>query len=332
MIRRVLWLAYAAVLAVWTPKASAEPPEGTAHCTQLEEAALIDLCVLSADAMQGRLVGTPGNAKARGYLIERFGEIGLEPVGDAYAHSFTFQRRIDFRDPDDAREILEGVNLLGFLKGVEGGALMAITAHYDHLGLGEGGEIFNGADDNASGVAALLAIAEAFSQAPPRHDVVFIAFDAEEGGLNGARHFVDQPPEGLAGVDLVFNLDMVGYSPDGDIWAAGGHHTPALRPLIAAAAERALVSLKPGYDKPTGDPREDWTLLSDHGPFHLAGIPFLYLGVEDHAHYHRVSDEFEIIDPDFFLSVVVTAIDLARRLDADLPVLAQETSALRSQD
>ena len=281
-----------------------------------------DLCVLSHDAMEGRLVGTPGNALAREYIISRFQQIGLAPLGDSFEHPFSFQRRIDFRNPGSPRETIHAVNLIARIPGADSSKVMAITAHFDHVGPGENNEIYNGADDNASGVAGLLAVAEHFMMNPPAHDVLIIAFDAEEGGLSGARHFVDNRPDGIGEVVFNLNLDMLGYSPDGDIWAAGSYHTPGLLPIIEAAADRASVTLKAGYDYPTGDPREDWTLLSDHGPFHMAGIAFLYIGVEDHEHYHQPSDEFGIIDLAFFSGVVDLVVDVAGRADAALSEIA----------
>jgi hypothetical protein len=302
--------------------------EGTEACFETEMAsALRDVCILSADVMAGRLVGTEANALARSYLIERYEAIGLEPVGDSFVHAFDFDRPIDFRNPDAGRESFTGYNLIGRIPGADSSRAMAVTAHYDHVGPGENNEIFNGADDNASGVAGMLAVAEHFIANPPAHDVLIIAFDAEEGGLNGARAFVAEPPEGAAPVVLNYNLDMLGYSPDGDIWAAGSYHTPALLPVIEAAAADASITLAAGYDRPTGDPREDWTLLSDHGPFHVAGIPFLYLGVEDHEHYHRPSDEFSIIDPVFYAGVVALSVDLAERMDDALPAIVASAEA-----
>jgi hypothetical protein len=91
---------------------------------------------------------------------------------------------------------------------------------------------------------------------------------------------------------------------------------------VEAAAAEAPVTLLTGYDEPTDNPRDDWTLLSDHGPFHMVGIPFLYLGVEDHEHYHQPSDTFENMTLDFFLGAVETAKDVARRVDAQLAEIA----------
>ncbi|TGY88316.1 M20/M25/M40 family metallo-hydrolase [Marinicauda algicola] len=299
----------------------------TAACAREPELAqpLEDLRTLAADDMEGREVGTPGNARARAYIVERFSEIGLTPVNGSFEHAFDFSRPVDFRDPQGERRTLAGVNVLGLVEGEDRSRVMVVSAHYDHVGYGEG-EIFNGADDNASGVAALLAIAEHFMAHPPEHDVLFAAFDAEEGGLNGARHFVANRPELPGEIAFNLNLDMVGYSPDGDLYAVGTWHYPVLVPLVEHVADGAPVRLLTGYDRPTDNPRDDWTLLSDHAPFHMAGIPFLYLGVEDHEHYHQVSDEYEIITRDFFLGAVETAVRMAEEVDADLDAIAGAVS------
>jgi len=302
------------------------PALGVANRSILGKAPVVDLCVLSADIMEGRLVGTEGNARARAYLVDRFESIGLEPVGDSFEHAFSFERRIDFRDPESPRETIDAVNVIGRIAGHDSSKVITITAHYDHVGARENGDIYNGADDNASGVAAMLAAARHFQDNPPEHDILIIAFDAEEGGLHGARHVVANPPEGVGEIVFNLNFDMLGYSPDGDIWAAGPYHTPALNPIVEEVAGSASITLAAGYDRPTGDPREDWTLLSDHGPFHMADIPFLYLGVEDHEHYHQPSDEFETIDPEFFMGAVGVAVELAERIDAQLATVIGDES------
>lgn len=289
-----------------------------AECAGQTPQPVYDLCVISSDEMKGRLVGTEGNARARAYLVDRFEIMGLEPVGEGFEHPFSFERPIDFRDPESERETIDAVNVIGRIAGRDSSRVITITAHYDHVGARENGDIYNGADDNASGVAAMLAAAKHFQDNPPEHDILIIAFDAEEGGLHGARHVVANPPEGVGEIAFNLNFDMLGYSPDGDIWAAGPYHTPALTPIVDAVAARAPITLAAGYDSPDGDPRNDWTLLSDHGPFHMADIPFLYLGVEDHEHYHQPSDEFETIDPEFFMGAVDVAVALAERIDTEL--------------
>ncbi len=254
-------------------------------------------------------------------------------MGERYAHPFDFTRRVDFRDPESAPVEMRGINLIGMIEGSgETDQVIVVTAHFDHLGPGEAGEIFNGADDNASGVAAMLAAAEALAERGPRNDVMFVAFDAEEGGLNGARAFVADPPVEAERIAFNLNLDMVGYSPDGDLWAVGTYHYPVLEPIVADIAEHAPVELKMGFDRPTENRRNDWTLLSDHAPFHLAGVPFLYLGVEDHEHYHQASDEFEIIPLDFFLGAVETAGMTLRAVDAELDAIRAAPSRLEAAD
>lgn len=299
--------------------------------SRVEPQPVTDLRILAADEMEGRLVGTPGNARARDYITARYAEIGLAPVGEGYAHPFDFTRPVDRREPDGERVAMRGVNLIGLAEGAgESDQVIVLTAHFDHLGPGDGA-IFNGADDNASGVAAILAAGEALIAEAPLHDVMIVAFDAEEGGLDGARHFVENPPIAAERIAFNINLDMIGYSPDGDLWAAGSYHYPVLEPIVADLAAGAPVALKMGYDRPTQNRRDDWTLLADHAPFHLAGVPFLYLGVEDHEHYHQVSDEFEIIPLDFFLGAVETAVMTVRAVDENLTAISAAPSRLEMQ-
>ncbi|MAK63640.1 MAG: peptidase M20, partial [Maricaulis sp.] len=112
-----------------------------------EAQVLEDLRILAADDMEGRETGTDGNARARAYIIERLQELDIEPVGDSYEHSFTFTSR------DNGGAEMTGVNILARIPGTFGGEhTMVVTAHYDHEGM-RGGQIWNGADDNASGVA-----------------------------------------------------------------------------------------------------------------------------------------------------------------------------------
>lgn len=292
-----------------------------------EAQALTDLRILSADDMEGRLVGSEGNARARAYIVERLSEIGVEAVFENYEQSFTFQRSLDFRDPEAPRETVTAVNLVGRIAGSRPGEhVMVVGAHYDHVGMDEDGNIFNGADDNASGTAGLLAVAAAFMENPPENDVIIVAFDAEEGGLRGARHFVANRPEGYESIGFMLNMDMIAYSETDDLYAVGTWHYPVLLELVSAAAEASPVNLRTGYDEPSDDPRNDWTMLSDHGPFHAAGIPFLYLGVEDHEHYHQITDTFENMTLAFFGGAVETVVDVARRADAMLDLIATSPS------
>ena len=278
---------------------------------------LEDLRILAADDMAGRAVATPGNAQARAYLIGRFEAIGLPPLGESYEHAFDFRMRAD----DEAA--ITGVNLIGRVEGAsDSDRIMVVTAHYDHVGEREG-EIYNGADDNGSGTAALLAVAEAFIAEPPLHDTLFVLFDAEEVGLRGARAFVDNPPVDIADIAFNLNFDMVAYSEQNNLWAVGTYHYPALIPAVEAADARTSVNMPMGFDEPSEDPGADWTLLSDHGPFHMAGIPFIYLGVDYHPHYHQPTDTFENMTLDFFQEAAAATLIFAREADARLDAIGE---------
>ena len=278
---------------------------------------LEDLRILAADDMEGRETGTDGNARARAYIIERLEALGVEPVGDSYEHAFTFTSR------GDGGAEMTGVNILARIPGTLGGEhTMVVTAHYDHEGM-RGGQIWNGADDNASGVAGALAIAEAFSRTTPDHDVIIAIVDAEEKGLQGARAFVADPPVPLDNIAFNLNLDMLAMSDERILWAVGTYHYPALTPIVEEVAARASVSMPMGYDEPTDVPGGDCTNLTDSGAFHAVGIPFIYLGVDFHPHYHQPSDTYENMTLDFFVDAVRASVDFARTTDASLASIAQ---------
>ena len=281
---------------------------------------LTDLRVLAADDMEGREVGTDGNARARAYIIERLaeGEASVteiaEPVGDSFEHEFTFEMR-------RTGEKIDGVNILARIDGTsDSDRTMVVSAHYDHEGM-RGDQIWNGADDNASGVASVLAVAEMFLAEPPEHDVIFAFVDAEERGLQGARAFVANPPIPVENITFNLNMDMVAMSTDRILWAVGTYHYPFLTPIVDDVASRATVDMPMGYDEPTNVPGGDWTNLTDSGAFHAAGIPFIYLGVDFHPHYHQPTDTYENMTLDFFQDASEAIADFARQSDANLDMI-----------
>lgn len=271
--------------------------------------ALEDVRILSADDMEGRLVGSPGGEKARGYILGRMREIGLAPVEQA----FVFKRK-------DGAEV-RGVNLIARIEGsMPGGKVLVITAHYDHLGI-QGGQIYNGADDNASGVAGLLAVAESFKGAPPKHTVLIVALDAEEGGLRGARVFLEAPPVPAGDIALNINFDMLAKNARGELYAAGGSPNPWVKARLEALVPTAPVTLKLGHDTGPDDSFDNWTYQSDHGVFARAGIPWVYFGVEDHPEYHKPTDDFATVPQAFFIKAVDTVVAAARLFDAQLDTI-----------
>ena len=278
---------------------------------------LADLRMLSADDMEGRLVGTPGGAKARAHIVDRFRASGIEPLGASFEHPFTFAS-----GANDGGVATTGVNVIGLVRGREmPDRYIVITAHYDHVGV-RGGEVYNGADDNASGTAALFAIGRHFSRQPPAASLVLAALDGEEGGLRGARAFIEAPPVPLDAVALNLNLDMIGRDADNVLYAVGTYHYPYLRPFIEQVAARAPISLRMGHDEPGRPGVDDWTRDSDHFVFHERGIPFIYFGVEDYAHHHKATDDYETMTLDFYVGAVSTIIDATGVLAANLPAIA----------
>jgi len=272
---------------------------------------------LASEEFAGRAAGTDGNALARAYVRERFAAAKLQPMfGDRYEQSFTFTPRA--RGGATAMPVA-GTNLVGRCEGRRPELpVLVLSAHFDHLGV-RGGQMHPGADDNASGVAVLLAVAEVCRTAPFDRTVIVAAFDAEENGLQGARAFVDAAVVPRERIALNVNLDMVARGDKGELYASGAFHSPRVKTLLTPVAARAPIRLLFGHDDPkTG--RDDWTQQSDHGVFHTAGVPFVYVGVEDHPDYHRPSDTPDRIDADVFGKAALTILDALRALDAGWPV------------
>ena len=269
---------------------------------------LKDIEYLASDELEGRSADRESIAKARGFVERRFAESGLVPIGN------TYRQDIEITERGGERK-LAGVNFIGQIKGDKNpDKYIVISAHYDHVGV-RNGEIYNGADDNASGTAALFALAEYFSRNRPEHSLVFVAFDAEERGLQGARHFVGNLPVAKGSILLNVNMDMLSRSDKGELYAAGAHHYLQFRPMLEAMQKKARVKLLLGHDDPELG-SDDWTNQSDHGAFHRIGIPFIYFGVEDHKDYHKPTDDFANIHPEFYVRAVETVIEALKIIDS----------------
>lgn len=269
-----------------------------------------DIEFLASDALQGRFPGTEGSRLAQEHIIARFTALGVEPVGDSFRHHFSHT------NPRNQTSFEDAVNIIGMIPGTENPErFIAVTAHYDHLGMHDG-QIFNGADDNASGVGGLLAAARHFTENPPQHSLLLLALDVEEQGLGGAQYFVQNPAVPLEQIVMNLNMDMISHNFENRLVAAGTFHYPFLRPFIEEAVAFSPLEIIYGFDNP--DAPQDWTFSSDHGPFHASGIPFIYFGVEDHDHYHQPTDTFDRINPDFYVIAVSTIISVLEHLDRNL--------------
>lgn len=278
---------------------------------------LADVEYLASDELEGRLTGTEGSRMAQEYIEQRFEKLGLQKFGESYRHPF------EHTNPRTSDEFSDATNLIGYVEGNDyPERFIVVTAHYDHLGI-QDGEIYNGADDNASGTGGLMAAARYFTEYTPDNSILFIAFDAEEQGLGGARHFVENPVVPLDQIVLNVNLDMISTNFEDELYAVGTYHYPFLKPLVEEATADAPIDVLFGYD--SDEWPQDWTMASDHGPFHQKGVPFIYFGVEDHEHYHAPSDTFENINPEFYINAVKTILGAIEHFDAQLETVIEKS-------
>jgi len=302
-------LATVALVACMPAAVPAPEPVATGPSQLLEDAR-----ILSADDMEGRDTGAPGGERARAYIVSRLDALGVRAPLVGRLQSWSAQGRTR-----DGAKTFNGVNVLGMVPGTRAGdRWIVVTAHYDHVGT-QNGQIFNGADDNASGVATMLELARRLKQSPPEHSVLLVALDGEERGLLGAKHFVEQPPMPLRQIALNLNFDMTARADtDGKLWVTGTYQHPTFRPILERLSARGPVSLAFGKDTPQDTGENNWVEASDHAAFHRAGVPFLYLGVDYHPDYHRPSDDFDKIKPEVFTASTELAIDAFYALDRSL--------------
>ena len=278
---------------------------------------LADISALAADSMEGRRIGTPGGARARAFLVRAMSRAGLTPLADSFPRAFAIRTR--------AGANVAGVNLVGVVRGTRvPDRFIVVSAHYDHLGV-RNEQIYNGADDNASGTAGVLALARWYRAHPTGHSLLFVLFDGEEAGELGSKAFVENPPVPLTAIAADVNLDMVSRNVKGELYATGAAVTPWFRPLLDSAAATARVKLLLGHDTGTG--QDNWIHQSDQGSFADKNVPFVYFGVEDHPDYHRATDDVERIDPAFYLRAVETVGDFIWRLDRALEKRADASPA-----
>ncbi|SEG45946.1 Peptidase family M28 [Algoriphagus boritolerans DSM 17298 = JCM 18970] len=271
---------------------------------------------LSSDELAGRKPLSQGSFAARKYILD---ELTSYPTVEALYPDFI--QLFSFLSGRDLKKYEDAANLVGFIPGSRSRKVIVVTAHYDHVGTGRpnaaGDSIFNGADDNASGTAALLTLAEYFSKNRPIHSMMFVALDAEEMGLRGAKALVNDFPYPLEQILLNVNMDMLSRSDKNELYASGTSHNPQFRPILEKVAAGSNPKLLLGHDTP-GSGREDWTKSSDHGAFFDKKVPHLYFGVEDHEDYHKPSDEFKNIQPEFYVNAVNLTLRCILALDSEL--------------
>lgn len=285
-----------------------------------------DLSWMAHPEREGRESGQAGALATRHWLVQQYQQIGLQPAGvDDYLHEYEVQEHIQFSGVFRQRQrqieaISNAANVLGSLPGKQPHLpAIVITAHYDHLGVRDG-HIFHGADDNASGVAAMLELARYFAQHPTEHPLLFMALDSEEKGLQGAvALFRDQAvqPSQLA---FNVNLDMLSRDTERQLFAVGTYQHPWLHPLLDQVQQQSSVRLMRAHDRPwwRAGRTENWVNSSDHGVFHRHGVPFIYFGVADHPDYHTPRDTSDRVDAAFYQAVTETVLDFIVKLDQQL--------------
>ncbi len=260
---------------------------------------LDDIRFLSDDRLQGRMTGSRGADSAAAYLARRFSQVGLQPAAGGWFQSFTVGQEAPAAGQAHTGPLV-GKNVIGILPGrdpVLRTQTSVLGAHYDHLGLGSFGSldpdrtglVHNGADDNASGAAALIQVAARLAASPPARTVVFIAFGGEELGLLGSAYYVKQPIYPLASTLAMVNLDMVGRLRNGRLIVYGARSAkefPALLDSLNWYAGFDLKAQGDGYGP------------SDHSSFYAAKRPVLHLFTDLHEDYHRTTDDWQKVNYD----------------------------------
>jgi hypothetical protein len=260
-----------------------------------------DIKFLSDARLAGRLTGSAGADTAAAYLARRFAAVGLQPAAGGWFQPFPIER-----DAPAAQHAhvagLTGRNVIGLLPGhdpVLRNQCIILGAHYDHLGLGgfggldpdSTGKVHNGADDNASGAAMLIEVAQRLAATPTARTVVFIAFSGEELGLLGSEYYVKHPVYPLSTTLAMINLDMVGRLRQKRLIVYGAQTAKEFPKLLDS------LNWYAGFDlKAQGDGYGP----SDQSSFYAAGRPVLHFFTDLHEDYHRTTDDWEKINVEGF--------------------------------
>jgi len=273
-----------------------------------------DIEYLASDELEGREAGTEGAVKAAEYIAKRFEEIGLEPAGsEGYFQEFNFSPK---KNPhavavDDSVKITAR-NVVGYIDN-DAAKTVVLGAHFDHLGYGDENSLFkgdpsvhNGADDNASGVAALLLLARELKGRNQHNNYLFIAFSGEEKGLFGSNYYSKNATIELDQVNYMLNMDMVGRLNEENALAINGTGTsPSWNEIIN---DISIDSLKLITSESGIGP-------SDHTSFYLKDIPVLHFFTGQHEDYHRPSDDFDKINYEGLYVVTAYIDSLISKLD-----------------
>jgi Zn-dependent M28 family amino/carboxypeptidase len=276
------------------------------------------IAFLASEELKGREAGTADEAKAANYIADLFRNSGLEPAGDdqTFFQEFTINTTIlnNPHSTDTSGEKRLSKNVVGLVRGTkESDEVIIIGAHYDHLGYGEFGSLYrgdtprihNGADDNASGTAGLIELAQYFGKYRPETDLLFVAFSGEEMGLLGSAHFVEEPPVNLDNTLAMINMDMIGRMEDHKLIIFGTGTTSDWEEILLVANTDSLkIQLV-----------KDGTGASDHTSFYYKNIPVLHYFTDTHSDYHRPSDDVEYINNEGIAKITEHIVRVIEYLD-----------------
>jgi len=254
-----------------------------------------DVYFLADDKLEGRQTGSEGEEAAAAYIAKRFKNLGLEPKGtDGYFQTFSFKPKTDPHQTvkytvKDGDSTITGKNIVGYLDN-KASQTVIIGAHYDHLGYGAEGSlhrgdtaIHNGADDNASGVAILLNLANRLKDTLQQNNYLFISFSGEEMGLLGSNYFVKNATIDSSAMNYMINMDMVGrLKKDSTLAVYGVGTSPIFKQTLKAHNEKFKLIEKESGVGP-----------SDHTSFYLNNIPVLHFFTGQHEDYHKPGDDSE---------------------------------------
>ncbi len=255
------------------------------------------IAALADDSMRGRATPSRELEQAADYAEAALRRAGLRPAGEGGTYR---QRFPASRDTTVSQPSAPNVIAVSPGRGPLAGEYVIVVAHLDHVGVGRpmgGDSIYNGADDNASGTAGVLALAEAFgaSAATPRRSILFLLVSGEERGLLGSRWFAGHPTVPLDSVVGLVNLDMIGRNRPDSVFLNGWGKSTISDLVRRLAGEHPELGLSVGPDE---EDRPVTPADSDHWPFQRRGIPYIFFYTGPHPDYHRAGDHPERTDSD----------------------------------
>ena len=273
--------------------------------------------------MAGRKFASVESKQAQNYIISSLINNNVQPFQKKFRHPFTYKSFISQR---------EGNNIIGYVKGTSfPNQYIVISAHYDHLGK-KGSKVYNGADDNASGTAAVLAFGEAIAKMPLKHSVIFLFTDGEEVNLLGAKAFISQQKSFLPQIKLNINIDMIAGSDSTNRLHYIDNRLDIIlsqnkREHLSSLSKDSAIKIKRGFKRGGYRGNRTTSLInaSDHASFNRKHIPFIYFGVGEHKNYHTTHDNFNNVNLPFFIQACQSIFHYLTFFDENIQLLETKT-------